>query len=153
MSPGARSIYPGGLGRDSMPRPILIIEDDPDIAEVLRYGLETRRFETRVAITGREGLSASMDKERPPLLILLDLLLPEMNGLEVCRRIRREPSTAGIPIIMVTAKSSEADFQNAKAAGVNDYVTKPFSVVKVIERITTLLALAEVAANSRTSGT
>jgi two-component system phosphate regulon response regulator PhoB len=126
-----------------MPRPILIIEDDPDIAEVLRYGLEARRFETRVAITGREGLSASMDKERTPVLILLDLLLPEMNGLEVCRRIRREPSTSRIPIIMVTAKSSEADFQNAKAAGVNDYVTKPFSVVKVIERITTLLALAE----------
>jgi len=140
-----------------MPRPILIIEDDPDIAEVLRYGLEARRFETRVAITGREGLSASMDKERTPVLILLDLLLPEMNGLEVCRRIRREPSTARIPIIMVTAKSSEADFQNAKAAGVNDYVTKPFSVVKVIERITTLLALAEASSelqgSSHVSGT
>ena len=140
-----------------MPRPILIIEDDPDIAEVLRYGLEARRFETRVAITGREGLSASMDKERTPVLILLDLLLPEMNGLEVCRRIRREPSTSRIPIIMVTAKSSEADFQNAKAAGVNDYVTKPFSVVKVIERITTLLALAEASSelqgSSHVSGT
>jgi DNA-binding response OmpR family regulator len=127
-----------------MPRPILIIEDDPDIAEVLRYGLETRRFETRVAITGKEGLSASMDKDRPPRLILLDLLLPEMNGLEVCRRIRREPATAGIPIIMMTAKSSEADFRKAKAAGIDDYVTKPFSVVKVIERITNLLALLEV---------
>ncbi len=126
-----------------MPRPILIIEDDPDIAEVLRYGLEARRFETRVAITGEEGLSASMDKDRPPRLILLDLLLPEMNGLEVCRRIRRDPSTAGIPIIMVTATASEAEFVNAKAAGVDDYVTKPFSVVKVIERITALLALAE----------
>jgi DNA-binding response OmpR family regulator len=127
-----------------MPRPILIIEDDPDIAEVLRYGLEARRFETRVAVTGKEGLSASMDKDRPPRLILLDLLLPEMNGLEVCRRIRREPSTAGIPIIMVTAKASETDFAKARAAGIDDYVTKPFSVVKVIERITTLLALAEV---------
>jgi DNA-binding response OmpR family regulator len=127
-----------------MPRPILIIEDDPDIAEVLRYGLEARRFETRVAVTGKEGLSASMDKDRPPRLILLDLLLPEMNGLEVCRRIRREPSTAGIPIIMVTAKASESDFAKARAAGIDDYVTKPFSVVKVIERITTLLALAEV---------
>jgi DNA-binding response OmpR family regulator len=126
-----------------MPRPILIIEDDPDIAEVLRYGLEARRFETRVAITGEEGLSASMDKDRPPRLILLDLLLPQMNGLEVCRRIRRDPSTAGIPIIMVTATASEAEFVNAKAAGVDDYVTKPFSVVKVIERITALLALAE----------
>ena len=69
-----------------MARPILIIEDDPDIAEVLRYCLEAQSFETRVALTGREGLSASLDKDRPPLLILLDLLLPEMNGLEICRQ-------------------------------------------------------------------
>jgi two-component system phosphate regulon response regulator PhoB len=122
-----------------MTRPILIIEDDPDIAEVLRYGLEARHFETRVAGDGKEGLSASLDKERPPLLILLDQLLPGMNGLDICRRIRSEPSIAGVPIIMVTAKTSEADFINAKAAGVDDYVTKPFSVVKVLERVTMLL--------------
>jgi len=122
-----------------MTRPILIIEDDPDIAEVLRYGLETRDFETRVAATGKEGLSASLDKERPPLLILLDQLLPGMNGLDVCRRIRREPSIAGVPIIMLTAKASEADFIDAKAAGVDDYVTKPFSLVKVLERVAMLL--------------
>lgn len=122
-----------------MGRPILIIEDDPDIAEVLRYGLEAQSFETRVALTGTEGLSASLDKNRPPLLILLDLLLPGMNGLEICRRVRREPSTARIPIIMVTAKASEADFVSAKAAGVDDYLTKPFSVRKVIERISALL--------------
>ena len=66
-----------------MRRPILIIEDDPDIAEVLRYSLEARKFETRVAVSGREGLSASLDKDQPPRLILLDLLLPEMNGLEL----------------------------------------------------------------------
>jgi len=71
-----------------MARPILIIEDDPDIAEVLRYSLEAQRFETRVALTGTEGLSASLDK--PPLLILLDLLLLGMNGLEICRRVRRD---------------------------------------------------------------
>ena len=123
-----------------MTRPILIIEDDPDIAEVLRYGLEARQFETRVACTGKEGLSASLDKERRPLLILLDQLLPEMNGLDICRCVRKEPSTADIPIIMVTAKASEDDFLNAKAAGVDDYVTKPFSVIKVMERIAMLLA-------------
>jgi two-component system phosphate regulon response regulator PhoB len=111
-----------------MARPILIIEDDPDIAEVLRYGLEAQQFETRVAVTGKEGLAASLDKDRPPLLILLDQLLPEMNGLEICRRIRRDPTAPHIPIIMVTAKASEADFANARAAGVDDYVTKPFSV-------------------------
>jgi DNA-binding response OmpR family regulator len=122
-----------------MARPILIIEDDPDIAEVLRYGLEARHFETRVAANGDEGLSASLDQERPPRLILLDQLLPGMNGLDICRRIRREPSVAGVPIIMVTAKTSEADFINAKAAGVDDYFTKPFSVIKLMERVQFLL--------------
>jgi len=126
-----------------MARPILIIEDDPDIAEVLRYGLEARHFETRVASTGNEGLSASLDKERPPRLILLDQLLPGMNGLDICRRIRREPSIAGVPIIMVTAKASESDFINAKAAGVDDYVTKPFSVTKILDRVALLLGSIE----------
>src|SRR5262249_20488611 len=126
-----------------MGRPILIIEDDPDIAEVLRYSLEARAFETRIAVTGKEGLSASLDKDQPPLLILLDLLLPGMNGLEICRRIRRESSTARIPIIMVTAKVSEIDKSNARAAGVDDYVTKPFSIREVLERIGVLLETAE----------
>src|SRR5262249_20166340 len=110
------------LGRGVMAGPILIIEDDPDIVEALRYSLEAQRFETRVAITGREGLSASLDRDHPPQLILLDLLLPEMNGLEICRRIRKEPAAAGIPIIMVTAKASQADFVNAREAGVDDYI-------------------------------
>src|SRR5262249_8294226 len=126
-----------------MARPILIIEDDPDIAEAIRYTLEARRFETRVAVTGWEGLSASFDKDRPPRLILLDLLLPGMSGLEVCRRIRREPSTATIPIIMVTAKASETDFANARDAGVDDYITKPFSIRDLMERIGVLLSIAE----------
>jgi len=126
-----------------MARPILIIEDDPYIAEALRYSLEAQRFETRVVNTGREGLSASQDKERPPLLILLDLLLPGMNGLEICRRLRRDPSTAQIPIIMVTARTSEADFISAREAGVDDYITKPFSIRCVMERISMLLDSVE----------
>ena len=134
---------PSRFGRDNMPRPILIIEDDPDIAEVLRYNLEAQKFATRVAYNGKEGLAASLDKDRPPLLILLDQLLPEMNGLDVCRRIRRESSTPHIPIIMVTAKSSAEDFLNAKAAGVDDYLTKPFAIGKVLERISALLGATE----------
>ena len=126
-----------------MVRPILIIEDDPDIAEALRYSLEMQKFETRIAVTGREGLSASLDKDRPPLLILLDLLLPGMNGLEICRRLRKEPSTARIPIIMVTAKASQTDFISAREAGVDDYITKPFSVRKVLDSITFLLSRDE----------
>jgi DNA-binding response OmpR family regulator len=88
-------------------------------------------------------LAASLDKDRPPLLILLDQLLPEMNGLEICRRIRRDPAAPHIPIIMVTAKASEADFADARAAGVDDYVTKPFSVREVMEHIGALLRPTE----------
>src|SRR5262245_1237752 len=126
-----------------MARPILIIEDDPDIAEILRYNLEAQKFETRLAATGNEGLSASLDQDRPPLLILLDQLLPEMTGLEICRRLRREPLTSQIPIIMVTGMASEADYAAAKTAGVDDYVTKPFAVSAVMARIRALLACSE----------
>ena len=134
---------PSGFGRDHMSRPILIIEDDPDIAEVLRYNLEAQKFETRVAHNGREGLAASLDKEQPPLLILLDQLLPEMNGLDICRRIRRDSASPHVPIIMVTARSSAEDFLNAKAAGVDDYLTKPFTIGKVLARISALLDATE----------
>ena len=122
-----------------MPKPILIIEDDPDIAALLSYSLVAQNFETRVAVTGGEGLRASLDKQSPPGLILLDFLLPEMNGLEICRRLRKEPSTTNIPIIMVTAKFSLADVESAKAAGVNDYFTKPFSLRSLMESIGALL--------------
>lgn len=123
--------------------PILIIEDDPDIVDILRFNLQCREYPTRVALNGKEGLMASMDQAERPSLILLDFLLPGMNGLEICRRLRKEKSTKTIPIIMVTAKTSATDFANAKAAGVDDYITKPFSVVKLLERIDFLLKRAE----------
>ncbi len=126
-----------------MPRPILIIEDDPDIAEILRYSLEARSFETRIALTGEEGLSASLDADQQPLLIILDLLLPEMSGLEISQRLRTEPSTARIPIIMLTAKAAEVDVAKAKAAGVDDYIIKPFSLREVMERISVLVTAAK----------
>jgi DNA-binding response OmpR family regulator len=124
-----------------MSSPILIIEDDPDIAEVLCYSLKAQSFEPRVALTGEEGLSASLDADNRPLLILLDLLLPGMNGLEICRRLRAEPATARIPIVMVTAKVSAVDAARARAAGVDDYITKPFSLDELMERIGVLLKI------------
>ena len=119
--------------------PILIIEDDPDIVDILRFNLQSREYPTRVALNGKEGLMASLDQTERPSLILMDLLLPEMNGLEICRRIRREKSTRNIPIIMVTARASELDFANAKEVGVDDYITKPFSIRTLLERIDFLL--------------
>ncbi len=118
---------------------ILIIEDDPDIAEVLRYGLENENLKTRVALTGEEGLSASLDKTNPPSLILLDLLLPGMNGIEICRRLRSESQTRLTPVVIVTAKATENDIRMSKELGVADYIMKPFSMRELISRVNSLL--------------
>jgi len=118
---------------------ILIIEDDPDIAEVLRYGLESENFRTRVALTGEEGLSASLDKHNPPSLILLDLLLPGMSGIEICRRLRTEPLTRSTPVVIVTAKASDNDRLASQELGIADYISKPFSLRQVIACVNSLL--------------
>jgi two-component system phosphate regulon response regulator PhoB len=122
-----------------MAGPILIIEDDPDIAEALSYGLEKNDFKTRVALTGEEGLSASLDKYNPPAVILLDLLLPGMNGFELCRRLRSEALTRTTPIVIVTAKASDQDIATGAALGVDGYIVKPFSIREVVGRISSLL--------------
>ena len=129
-----------------MTGPVLIIEDHPDIAECLRYRLEQERIETRVAPTGTEGLSASLDRDNPPALILLDLLLPGINGIEICRRLRRDPATRQTPIIMLSAKTSPADIADGLDVGADDYITKPFSVRELIARIHVLLRRNQTAA-------
>lgn len=123
---------------------VLIIEDHPDIAECLRYSLEQENLTTRVALTGPEGLAASLDQDNPPALILLDLLLPGMNGFEICRRLRREPLMRRTPIIMLTAKTSAADIAAGLDVGADDYITKPFYVREVIARIHALLRRSEM---------
>ena len=122
-----------------MAGPVLIIEDDPDIAEVLRYGFANSDFETRVALNGEEGLSASLDKRNPPSIILLDLLLPGMSGLELCRRLRKEALTQTVPIVIISAKASDKDIAIGEELGVNDYIVKPFSIRDVVGRISSLL--------------
>ena len=119
--------------------PVLIIEDEPDIAEVLRYSLEKAGFNTRAVLTGEEGLNASLDRTDPPSLILLDLLLPGMNGLEICRRLRNEPATHRTPIVIITAKALPADINTSLELGANDFIVKPFSVREVIGRVRSLL--------------
>jgi DNA-binding response OmpR family regulator len=127
-----------------MTGPILIIEDDPDIAEVLRYSFESENLKTRVALSGEEGLSASLDKLNPPALILLDLLLPGMSGIEICRRLRSESRTRSTPVVIVSAKVSEREIAISKELGVADYFIKPFSVRAVIARVNSLLLETEV---------
>ena len=126
-----------------MSKPVLIIEDDPDIAEGLRYNLQREGLEVVVAPTGEQGLTAALDARRAPSLIILDLMLPGMSGTELCRRLRREPATRRTPIMMLTARTEEADRINGLDLGADDYITKPFSVREVMARVRALLRRAD----------
>jgi len=122
-----------------MSKSVLIVEDDPDIAEGLRYNLEREGFAAIVAETGEKGLAAALDRKGPPALILLDVMLPGMSGTELCRRLRREPATRRTPIIMLTARGSEAERVAGLELGADDYITKPFSVREVLARVRAVL--------------
>jgi DNA-binding response OmpR family regulator len=132
-----------------MTRPVLIVEDDPDIAEGLKYNLEREGLETRVALTGEQGLQAALDSKNPPALVVLDLMLPGMSGTELCRRLRREPQTRRTPIIMLTARTSEADRVAGLDLGADDYISKPFSVRELMARVRAVLRRAEESAPPR----
>lgn len=132
-----------------MPRPALIIEDDPDIAESVRYNLETAGFAALVASSGEQGLTLAMDTQNPPAVIVLDLMLPGMNGMDLCRRLRRENQTRRTPIIMLTAKTSEADRVAGLDVGADDYIAKPFSVRELLARIRAVLRRVEDEAGER----
>jgi two-component system alkaline phosphatase synthesis response regulator PhoP len=122
-----------------MARPVLIIEDDPDISESLKYNLEREGLQTIEAATGEQGLIEALNERNPPLLILLDLMLPGMSGIELCRRVRREPLTRRTPIIILTAKGSESDRVAGLDLGADDYITKPFSVRELLARVRAVL--------------
>jgi len=126
-----------------MTESILIVEDDNDIAESLVYNLKREGFRTVVAESGEKGLRIALDDKSTPSLILLDLMLPGMTGLELCRRLRREESTEKIPIIMLTAKAAEADKINGLDIGADDYIVKPFSTKEVIARVRAVLRRVE----------
>jgi DNA-binding response OmpR family regulator len=126
-----------------MNRPVLIVEDDPDIAEGLRYNLEREGLRALVARTGERGLELALDKANPPALVLLDLMLPGMSGMELCRRLRREPRTRRTPVIILTARASESERVAGLELGADDYVTKPFSVRELVARVRAVLRRAE----------
>src|SRR5213080_1560777 len=126
-----------------MPKPALIIEDDADIAESVKYNLESEGFSAVVASTGEQGLTLALDAHNPPSVIVLDLMLPGMNGMELCRRLRRENQTRRTPIIMLTAKTSEADRVAGLDLGADDYIAKPFSVRELVARVRAVLRRIE----------
>lgn len=115
---------------------ILIVEDDRALSEILVYNLEKTGYEVFKASDGRDGLNQA--QLRLPQIVLLDVMLPVIDGVEVCRRLRAQPETAGAIIIMLTAKSEESDQLIGFSVGADDYVTKPFSVRVLLERIKAL---------------
>jgi two-component system phosphate regulon response regulator PhoB len=120
---------------------ILIIEDERGLTDVLTYNLQREGYETVVAHDGQEGLRKA--QTNPPDLILLDLMLPGMDGLEVCRQLRASKQTSRVPILMLTAKGEETDQVVGFSVGADDYVTKPFSVKVLIQRIRALQRRAD----------
>ena len=126
-----------------MQQNILIIEDDADIAESLQYNLRREGYRPVIAESGEKGLRLALDEKQPPSLIILDLMLPGMTGMELCRRLRRESQTKLTPIIMLTAKAAEGDKIAGLEVGADDYIVKPFSIKEVIARVRAVLRRSE----------
>ena len=116
---------------------VLIIEDDPDIVEFVQYNLEREGFRVFTADNGETGLHEATT--RLPSLILLDLMLPGIDGIEVCRRLKQAKATQLIPLVMLTAKGEESDVVLGLGLGADDYVTKPFSPKELIARLQAVL--------------
>ncbi len=115
---------------------VLIVEDDRSLADVLAYNLQQAGYEVLTARDGQDGLTQAQLKA--PDIVLLDLMLPVIDGLEVCRRLRADPATRNVPILMLTAKSEESDELIGFSLGADDYVTKPFSVKVLLQRVKAL---------------
>lgn len=113
---------------------ILLVEDEEDLVQTLEYRLGKEGFQVESSLTGRGGLEACK-REPLPDLILLDLMLPDMTGNEVCRQIRMDPRTRGVPVIMVTARTEEIDRVVGFEVGADDYISKPFSMRELMLRI------------------
>ena len=116
---------------------ILIVEDEDDIAELLEYNLQRSGYIPFSVGTGEDGLNET--REAKPDLVLLDLMLPGLSGMEVCKRLKADPVTAGIPVIMLTAKGEEEDIVAGFDAGADDYVTKPFRPKVLLARVKAVL--------------
>lgn len=116
---------------------IVIAEDEQAVSELLRYNLEAEGYETAIARDGDEAML--LIDERIPDLMLLDWMLPKISGIEICRRVRTRQETANLPIIMLTARTEEADRIRGLETGADDYVTKPFSTNELMARVKAVL--------------
>jgi two-component system phosphate regulon response regulator PhoB len=124
-----------------MGKTIIVIEDEADLVDILRYNLEREGYAVRAALTGTQGL-AEVAREPRPDLVLLDLMLPDVPGTEVCRRLRAAERTREIPVLMLTAKGEEIDRVVGFEIGADDYMVKPFSVRELMLRIQAIIRRA-----------
>lgn len=116
---------------------VLVADDDPDILDLVRYRLERSGYTVATAVDGDEALRLAGELE--PALAVLDVMMPCLNGFEVTRRLRENPITARIPVILLTAKAQEVDVQEGFAAGADDYIRKPFSPRELSARVQAVL--------------
>jgi two-component system phosphate regulon response regulator PhoB len=124
-----------------MPSTVLIVEDEPDLAELVRFHLAQAGYAVEVAHSGRAGLDAI--RRARPALVVLDLMLPDLSGTDVCREVRSDPKLRELPILMLTARGDEVDRVVGFELGADDYVTKPFSPRELVLRVRAILRRAE----------
>lgn len=120
---------------------IVLAEDEPDIQLVARISLKRAGFTVRVVSNGREAMAAIRETE--PAALLLDWMMPEMDGPETCRQLKADPATAHIPVIFLTARSQEAEIQRGLSLGAVGYITKPFDALTLGEQVKQLLSAAK----------
>jgi DNA-binding response OmpR family regulator len=117
---------------------VLVADDDPDIRELVTFKLEQAGYRVHAVGDGEAALAAATTLD--PDLLLLDVMMPGLNGYEVCRRLRAHETAHAIPVVMLTAKAQEADVETGFAVGVDDYIVKPFSPRELLTRVNNVLA-------------
>ena len=129
-----------------MARTVLVIDDEPELVKLLDYNLTKAGYLVLTAKDGESGLAAA--RRHTPDVIILDVMMPGLDGWEVCKRLRQDPATSALPILMLTAKADEGDRVLGLELGADDYVTKPFGVRELLARVKALLRRAEASASS-----
>ena len=131
-----------------MSKTILIVDDEADILEMLKYNLEKEGY---AVLTARQGKSALDQVKRKPDLILLDVMMPEMDGWEVCRKLKQDPNTSAIPVLFLTAKGAEVDEVVGLELGAEDYIVKPISIRRLVARVKAVLRRYDMSKDSLTT--
>jgi DNA-binding response OmpR family regulator len=120
------------------PARVLIVDDDPDIRALVTYRLTASGYDVIAADDGEAGLAAA--RQHAPDLVLVDWMMPRLTGVELCSRLRADPATAGIPVVLLTARTDDVALRGGREAGVDEYITKPFSPRELAARVDEILS-------------